>query len=91
MRMKILALLASLLVLLFYLALMQVNPRYGFFHPRGGMAMLASSLVLANAAIHAATRPSRPLDERFQLGAAGWIWIVVQGGCTAYVCIKFMA
>lgn len=82
---KLLAASASVLVLLGYLALMRVDPAWGLLHPRGGMAMLGLSLVFANAAIWAAIHLDRPLNFRFQLAAAGWIWIAVQGVGVAYV------
>lgn len=83
--MKLLAVVASVLVLLGYVALMRVDPSFGLLQPRGGMAILAFSLVLANLAIWVAGQPHRPLGSRFQLAAAGWIWLVVQGGGLAYI------
>lgn len=83
--MKILGILASILLLLGYGALMRVDPAWGLLQPRGGMAMLAISLAIANVGIWLATQPHRLLATRFQLAAAGWIWPVVQGGCLLYL------
>lgn len=83
-HMKIVAILVSAIVLLAYLLLMRANPAWGFFHPRGGVFMLAISLVIANAGIWLSGQTDRPLNTRFQLAAAGWIWLVVQGGCIVY-------
>lgn len=47
--------------------------------------MLAISLAIANVGIWRATQPHRLLATRFQLAAAGWIWLVVQGGCLLYL------
>lgn len=84
-QMKSLAIIASALVLLTYVNLMRGNPTWGFFHPRGGMVMLAVSLVIANVAIWLSTQIDRPVSTRFQLAAAGWIWLAVQGGCIVYL------
>lgn len=84
-QMKSLAIIASALVLLTYVTLMRGNPTWGFFHPRGGMVMLAVSLVIANVAIWLSTQIDRPVSTRFQLAAAGWIWLAVQGGCIVYL------
>lgn len=83
--MKIFAIVVSIAVLLGYTAVMRVDPTVGLLHPRGGMVMLGVSLMIANVAIWASTQPYRSLNQRFQLAAAGWIWIVVQGGCLAYI------
>lgn len=83
--MKLAAGIATLLVLLGYLALMSVDPRYGILHPRGGIVMLGLSLTFANAAIWAGQQSHRPLHLRFQLVVAGWIWILVQAGGHAYL------
>ena len=82
--MKILAVFASVAVLVAYRALMQADPRWQYFEPRGGMAMLAFSLLLANLAIWMGARGHRPLSERFQWVVAGWIWILVQMFGTLY-------
>lgn len=84
-QMKILAIIASAIVLLIYVPLMHGNPTWGLFHPRGGMVMLAVSLIIANVAIWLSTQIDRPLSTRFQLAAAGWIWLAVQGGCIVYL------
>ncbi len=83
--MKILAFFASILVLLGYLALMRVDPMWGLLHPRGGMVMLAISLAIANIGIWLSAQSHFSLSMRFQLAAAGWIWLAVQGGGLAYV------
>ena len=74
----------SVLILLGYAAVMHVDPDWGFLRPRGGMVMLGISLVVANAAIRASCQSHREPKTRFQLGAAGWIWLVVQAGATVY-------
>jgi len=88
---KILAALAILANVAFYLALMRVDPEYGFFHPRGGLAMIAVSYCVAWLGIHAAGQAHRPLDERFQYGVAAWIWLLVLAGCTLYAYWSFVS
>lgn len=83
--MKYLAIGFSVLVLCAYLMLMRVDPSFGFLHPRGGMAMLGISLAMACAAIWASGHSHRQLNTRFQLAAAGWIWIFVQAGAIVYI------
>ena len=83
--MKILSLSFSALILLGYAALMRIDTAWGLLYPRGGMIMLGISLAIANAAIWVACQSHRSLSARFQLAAAGWIWLVVQAGGTAYV------
>lgn len=72
-------------ILLGFLALTHVDPTYGLLRPRGGMVTLGISLVMANAAIWISGRSHLALNTRFQLAAAGWIWLLVQAGCLAYV------
>ncbi|MFT3762060.1 MAG: hypothetical protein QM761_05485 [Pseudoxanthomonas sp.] len=86
--MKIPTTLASMLVLLGYVALMRVDPGWGLLHPRGGLVVLAVSLAIANVGVWLATQPHRSPGTRFQLAAAGWIWIAAQGGGLAYLYVK---
>ncbi|GGI53554.1 hypothetical protein [Oxalicibacterium solurbis] len=83
--MQTLAIIVSIANLLGYWALMHVDPTFGLLHPRGGMVMLGISLAIANLGIWAAAQPYRSLNARIQLNAAAWIWLIVQGGCTAYL------
>lgn len=83
--MRQLAALASVLVLLAYVALMGADPSWGWFRPRGGLLMLALSLLIANAGIWLSLQAHRPLGTRFQFAAAGWIWLLVQGGSIGYL------
>lgn len=82
--MRLAAALASLAVLALYLVLM---PLYGFalMQPRGGMVMLGFSLAVANGMVWQSANPRWSLSARFQLAAAGWIWILVQAGGLAYL------
>jgi hypothetical protein len=72
-------------ILLGYVALMSIDPAYGLLYPRGGMVMLGISLALADAGIWVSGRVDLTARTRFQLAAAGWIWLIVQAGCLAYV------
>lgn len=83
--MKVFAVIVSVFVLLGYVALMRVDSAWGLLYPRGGMVMLALSLAIANVAIWAGMQAHRPLNTRFQIAAAGWIWIAVQSGGLAYL------
>jgi len=82
---KLLPAAVSILVLLVHLALARPDPAWGLFYPRGGMAMLGVSLVIANSIIRAGAQPHRSPSMRFQLAAAGWIWLVAQGAGLAYL------
>lgn len=83
--MRILSFLSSLLVLLVYVVLMRRDTAWGLLAPRGGMVMLAVSLAIANVFIWMSTDAHRALSTQFQLAAAGWIWILVQGGSITYL------
>ncbi|ATD66232.1 hypothetical protein CNR27_01185 [Luteimonas chenhongjianii] len=83
--MKLLAAAVSILVLPVYLGLARTDQAWGLFYPRGGMAMLGVSLAIANSLICAGAQPHRSLNMRFQLAAAGWLWLVVQGAGLAYL------
>lgn len=83
--MRLAAALASLAVIAGYFVLMTVYPGFGLLQPRGGVVMLGISLLIANAMIWQAGNPRWSLAARFQLGAAGWIWILVQGGAQVYM------
>ena len=78
------AALASLAVLAIYIVLM---PLYGFglTQPRGGIVMLGISLAIANAMVWQSGNAQWSVAARFQLAAAGWIWILVQAGGHAYL------
>ncbi|WP_333706787.1 hypothetical protein [Ottowia beijingensis] len=84
--MKILAILLSAVGLAAYIALMRVDPSWGLAAPRGGLVMLTATIIAANVAIHFAAAGDAPLRRRFEVGAAGWIWLAVQaiGGWYMY-------
>ena len=86
-RMRVAALLASLAVLAAYPLLMTRIPGFTWSSPRGGMAMQALSLLFANAAIWQARNGHLAPATRFQMVAAGWIWILVQAGASLYMYI----
>lgn len=83
--MKRIAALITLANILGYLALMQVDPRYGLLQPRGGLLTLCISFAIAWAGILAASREDLPLDRRFQFAAAAWIWLLVQSVGIGYL------
>lgn len=85
--MKLSALVAAALCLLAYLALMRAHPAWGLLQPRGGLVMLGLSLAAAVGAIVVSTDADRPLNTRFQLAAAGWIWLGVQALALAYLLV----
>ena len=62
-----------------------LDQAWGLFYPRGGMAMHGVSLAIANSLIWAGAQPHRSLNMRFQLAAAGWLWLVVQGAGLTYL------
>ncbi|MBX3687947.1 hypothetical protein [Dokdonella sp.] len=87
-----LALLVSALILLGYLALMRLDPlTWGWLRPRGGLAMQAISLAIANFGIHLGAQAQRSLNMRFQLAASGWIWLLVQAGGVFYLYTHWQA
>lgn len=83
--MRLFAALASLAVLAGYLALMPLYPTFGLLEPRGGIVMLGISLAIANGLVWLSRGARWPLATRFQLAAAGWIWILVQAGAQLYL------
>ncbi|HEY4529486.1 MAG TPA: hypothetical protein VIG97_04030 [Luteimonas sp.] len=84
-RMRLLAALASLAVLAAYPLLMTRYPEFTLLSPRGGVVMQAVSLVIANVGIWQARNEHLTASTRFQLAAAGWIWILVQAGAGIYM------
>ena len=83
--MKRIAALITLANILGYLALMQVDPRYGLLQPRGGLLTLCISFAIAWVGLLAAGREDLPLDRRFQYAAAAWIWLLVQSFGLGYI------
>ena len=83
--MKRIAALITLANILGYLALMQVEPRYGLLQPRGGLLTLCISFAIAWVGLLAAGREDLPLDRRFQYAAAAWIWLPVQSVGIGYL------
>ncbi|MBB1473773.1 hypothetical protein H5368_12090 [Luteimonas sp. MC1782] len=77
--------LASLGVMLGYAALIPLYPGFGLLQPRGGLVMLTISLAIANTLVWLAGNPAFSAHARFQLGVAGWIWILVQAGAQVYL------
>lgn len=77
--------LVSLGAMLGYLANMQTYAGWTLLQPRGGLVMLAASLAIANPMIWLSGNPDLSLNVRFQLAAAGWIWILVQAGAQVYL------
>ena len=82
--MKTAAALATLALVAGYIALMQVDPYWGWTHPRGGLVTFGISLSLANLGVWLAGQTERVLVERFQFAVAAWIWFIVQAGCLAW-------
>ncbi|MFA7588220.1 MAG: hypothetical protein WCY11_18875 [Novosphingobium sp.] len=89
--MRLSAALASLGVLAGYLALIPLDPAFGLLQPRGGIVMLGISLAIANGLVWLSRSARWPLATRFQLAAAGWVWIVVQAGAQLYLYIAAAA
>lgn len=84
--MRLAAALASLAVVAgYFILLMPAVPGFGLLQPRGGVVMLGLSLLIANALIWQAGNARWNTSARFQLAAAGWIWILVQGGAQVYM------
>ncbi|MCD9047469.1 hypothetical protein [Luteimonas sp. MHLX1A] len=83
--MKRIAALITLANVLGYLALMQVDPRYGLLQPRGGLLTLGISFSIAWVGLLAASREDLPLDRRFHHAAAAWIWLLVQSFGLGYI------
>lgn len=83
--MRLAATLASLAVLAGYLVLMTRYPEFTLTSPRGGIVVLGISLLIANTGIWLAGRQEVSANMRFQMAAAGWIWILVQGGAQVYL------
>ena len=65
--MKRIAALVTLANVLGYLALMQVEPRYGLLQPRGGLLTLGISFAIAWAGLLAASREDLPPERRSHL------------------------
>lgn len=84
-RMRLLAALASVVVLAGYPLLMTRYPDFTLLSPRGGLVMQAISLLIANIGIWQARNEQLPAGVRFQCAAAGWIWIMVQGSAGVYL------
>ena len=82
--MRLAAALASLAVLAAYIALIPLHG-FGLLQPRGGIVMLGISLAIANGMIWQAGDARWSVAARFQLAAAGWIWILVQAVGQAYL------
>lgn len=81
-----LANLLSLFAIASYVALMRVDPVWGWISPRGGLLLFAGSVVAANLAIrYSVSEYDRPFRHRFEIGVAGWIWLVVQSIAGWYV------
>lgn len=77
--MPLLANLVSLFAIASYVALMRLDPMWGWISPRGGLVLFAGSVVAANLAIrYSVSEHGGPLGHRFEIGVAGWIWLVVQ-------------
>lgn len=76
--MQVFTVLFSLLVLTLYGVLTHHSTDFALLSPRGGGVILGFSLLLANLAARAACQPERPMNQRFQLILAAWIWLAVQ-------------
>ncbi|MGY0633636.1 hypothetical protein [Luteimonas sp. A478] len=86
--MRLLAAALTAAIVLGYFALMRMAPDvFGWMYPRGGLPILTFSLLAANAALWAAARFDFTLERKFQLVVAAWIWLLVQGGAMAWMCI----
>lgn len=86
--MRLLAAAVAVATVLGYFALMRLAPdMFGWTYPRGGLPILAFSLLAANAALWAAWRFDFALQRKFQLVVSAWIWLLVQGGAMAWLCI----
>jgi hypothetical protein len=83
--MRIAAALASLAVLAGCMALIPHYPGFGLLASRGGLVMLGLSLAIANGMVWLSEHDGLSARVRLQLRAAGWIWIVVQGGAQLYL------
>lgn len=83
--MRLTAALAGLAIALSYLALVQLSPMYTLLGTRGGIVTLTLSMCLANVLIWLAGDPERSVRRRFELAAAGWLWILVQAGIQIYL------
>lgn len=83
--MQALAAAATAAIVLVYFALMRIDPAFTLLQPRGGLVVLGVSLLIANGAIWLARDRHRSLNARFQLAAAGWLWVIVQLGGTVYI------
>lgn len=82
---RFLAAIATAVILAFYLLLSSRNSSFTLLTPRGGIVGLGVSLLLANATLWFAQRPEWVLSTRFQIVAAGWIWLLVQLGALVYL------
>lgn len=71
----------TLLVLALYLVALGTLPWLGWLSPRGGIATLGISLLLANGALWFARQPQHSARRRFELTFAAWLWMGVQAGC----------
>lgn len=82
--MRLAALVFSLIVLVLEALLIQRDPLITMLGPRGGVVTLGLSLVFANVLVWLSQQPDRTVQQRFQVAAAGWIWLLVQGGAAGH-------
>lgn len=82
---RFLAAITTAVILTLYLLLARRNPSFTLLTPRGGIVGLGISLLIANAALWFAQQPDRAVSARFQIAAAGWIWLLVQLGALVYL------
>ena len=83
--MKLAAALISILVLVLFGVLAEKSLVFNWFSPRGGVFTLGLSLLVANVGIWLSQQPDRSVNERFQLAAAAWMWLLVQLGAMIYL------
>jgi len=55
------------------------------FTPHGHLIRDIFSLLIANIMIWLSRRPDWSMQARAQLFGAGWIWLIVQLGCSIYL------
>ena len=82
--MRFLAVSTSMAALLLYGVLALRDPVYTLWAPRGGAFTLSVSLFFASLLVWLSGQQHRPPDQRFQLAAAGWIWLLVQAAALLY-------
>ncbi|MGN6322523.1 MAG: hypothetical protein ACTHNE_12420 [Dyella sp.] len=80
--MKIAAALVSILALVLGRMVIAQGPP---FTPHGYFVRDVISLLIANAMIWLSQRSDWSLRTRAQLLGAGWIWLIVQFGCSIYL------